>query len=123
MSRCVRIDVPLPHGIDPEQFERLRAEAKANAQNRSAPTSGGTPAFTRTSAFSTWTALTGCTPSYLTRCCSPSWRRQSHPWRSIPRQSRTAEDDLTKPPYSRALASSAVRTVHMFLVLGGNECF
>ena len=34
MPRCVRMDVPPPHDVDPEPFERLKAEAKASAQKQ-----------------------------------------------------------------------------------------
>ena len=32
MLYCVRMDVRVPHGIDSEYFERLKAEEKARAQ-------------------------------------------------------------------------------------------
>ena len=33
MLYCVRMDVNVPYGIDPEQFERLKAHEKARAQD------------------------------------------------------------------------------------------
>ena len=33
MLYCVNMDVRVPHDIDPERFERLRAEEKARAQD------------------------------------------------------------------------------------------
>jgi len=33
MLYCVRMDVRVPHDVDPERFERLKAEEKARAQD------------------------------------------------------------------------------------------
>ncbi len=33
MLYCVRMDVRVPHGIDPAAFERLKAEEKSRAQD------------------------------------------------------------------------------------------
>jgi muconolactone delta-isomerase len=74
MPRCARMDVPPPHDIDPEQFERLNAEAKANAQKQQRSDKRRHAGFYSNVSISTWTAMTSCTPSYLTRCCSPSWK-------------------------------------------------
>jgi len=32
MLYCVRMDVQVPHNVDPQRFERLKAEEKAKAQ-------------------------------------------------------------------------------------------
>ena len=33
MLYCVRMDVRVPHDVDPDRFERLKAEEKARAQD------------------------------------------------------------------------------------------
>src|SRR3954453_18956667 len=94
MLYCVRMDVRLPHDIDPERFERLKAEEKAKAQDlqrsgkwrhlwRVAGHYSNISVFDVESHDELHGILSTCR-------CSPSWRCPSRPWRDPPGRSRAA---------------------------------
>ncbi len=109
----VRVDVHLPHRLDPGHRAATRRSCSGRA---SGPTSGASSASTPTSPSSTSNRMTNCT-SYCRGCrCSPTCASMSRRWRHTRQPCNTLTSNTfghTGQPHVRRRRLGAVRRVQL----------